>query len=144
MCMKWMHPSTHLLVPTGLSDTGKTESKGVESQQIAPKAKTVTVAVMERSSRVSLVPAHYGRHLMGKWRPEVGLESSRQSDKMASWFLLSVGLFIAFYSGSNGENCSLALAALQSNAVDTNVDFSEGDFSKMDQLEHRDSRATCS
>ena len=57
MCMKWMHPSTHLLVPTGLSDTGKTESKGVESQQITPKAKTVTVTVMERSSRVSLVPS---------------------------------------------------------------------------------------
>lgn len=51
-----------------------------------------------------------------------------ESDKMASWFLLSVGLFIAFYSGSNGENCSLALAALQSNAFDTDTDFSNGDF----------------
>ena len=130
-CMKWVHPSTHLLAPTGLSGTGKIECKEQSHSRSPRKRKQLRQRLWSVHNELASSPAHFGRHLMGKWRPEVGWDYIRvgcQSDKMASWFLLGVGLFIAFYSGSNGENCSLALAALQSNAVDTTVDFSDGDF----------------
>ena len=71
-CMKWVHPSTHLLAPTGLSGTGKIECKEQSHSRSPRKRKQLRQRLWSVHNELASSPAHFGRHLMGKWRPEVG------------------------------------------------------------------------
>lgn len=72
-CMKWVHPSTHLLAPTGLSGTGKIECKEQSHSRSPRKRKQLRQRLWSVHNELASSPAHFARHLMGEMAAGSGL-----------------------------------------------------------------------